>query len=325
MLAGFISAMQSLAPSATYTICIPFPLDAPKERFPQVTWLPYNDVTRAESIAACDVWLGLGGSPFQSAQSRWFVDHLLGEVAYCTAHRKPMFFLGIGVQTDVELAVTDVHYICEHANTIWTRDRASAHRLSARGIQATASSDLANIYFAAHPPPSAKAGRIALVANFDYADWPGQIDCVTAAAHLRATEHVWLAQESRELPGAEKALWGAMPPTDRATWQLVVADKRGVALDDVLAHWPSAEWLLTARYHAAIAGAWAGSKIVVIATNEKLRGVAAELQLPAIAPDADATAVRSALDRASVPTRPVAQADRAFGACRAFVEAVRGS
>jgi hypothetical protein len=61
MLAGFLIAMRSLAPSATFTCCVPFALEPIRQRFPAIVWMPCDEPTRSASIAACDVWLGLGG------------------------------------------------------------------------------------------------------------------------------------------------------------------------------------------------------------------------------------------------------------------------
>src|SRR6266542_643277 len=99
MLAGFLAAMRTLTPGATFSCCVPFALEPLQKRFTAINWLPYDDATRARCIAGCDVWLGLGGSPFQSAQSRWFIDHLVREETLCAREKKPMFFLGVGVQT----------------------------------------------------------------------------------------------------------------------------------------------------------------------------------------------------------------------------------
>src|SRR3954462_1504475 len=103
MLAGFLSAMRSLAVEATFTCCVPFALEPLQQRFPAITWLAYDATARSRAIRECDVWLGLGGSPFQHALSRWFVDHLIGEADLCTRERKPMFYLGVGSQGAGEL------------------------------------------------------------------------------------------------------------------------------------------------------------------------------------------------------------------------------
>ena len=343
MLAGFLSAMQALAPTASFTCCVPFPLDPLRLRFPGIAWFPCDEPVRTRCIAECDVWLGLGGSPFQSALSRWFVDHLLTESHLCRAAHKPMFFLGVGVQSAAELADADILRICAQSSAIWTRDPASAERLAALPSPPPIASaaDLAHIFFRTTPPPPAVPGRLVLVANFDYGAWPGQAGCLralrSAAPALSVSERIWLAQESRDLPGAERALYGALPPAEQAQWQLALPDKPrpGDAvpardLATAFSRWPSGEWLVTARYHAALAGAWAGSKILLLSTNEKLRAAARELGCPVLAPDADAASLSHAL-HALAHSTPVARdrlilaADRATAACAAFVRAARSA
>ena len=321
MLAGFLAAARSLAPDATFTGCVPFVLEPLKRRFPQILWLPYDEAHRARAITECDVWLGLGGSPFQSAQSRWFIEHLIDEGTICRRERKPVFFLGVGVQTTADLALPEVQRLCAGAAGIWTRDAASAERLaalpSAPPIEAAA--DLAHVFFRDTPPPRAATGRLTLVANFDYGAWPGQAAGLRALEQHGARDRVWLAQESRELPAAERALFAALPAAEQSRWRLVSPEQPGAPLADVLARWPSGEWLVTARYHAALAGAWAGSRIVVLATNEKLRAAAHELDAPLVATDADESAVTRALAAAGPARAPHASAKLAFDACAAFL------
>lgn len=320
MLAGFLGAMRQLIPEAQFTCCVPFALEPLQQRFGEITWLPYDEPTRARCIAECNAWLGLGGSPFQSAQSRWFVDHLVGEEALCARGNKPMFFLGVGVQTTAELAVPDVRRICARAAGIWTRDAASAQRLRDLPLppRIEAAADLAHLFFRNFPPPPARRGRVALVANFDYNTWPGQVPCLRALQALGASEHIWLAQESRDLPGAERALHGALPAAEKARWRLVSPEEAGAPLPRVLERWPSGEWLVTARYHAALAGAWAGAKIVVLSTNEKLRAAARELGAPLLSPEAGEAAVARALESAHPALPPRQFAERAAEACADF-------
>lgn len=321
MLAGFLAAVRELAPGAAFTSCVPFPLAPLQRRFPEIIWLPYDDAERARCIGACDVWLGLGGSPFQSALSRWFVDHLVAEARLCARFGKPRYFLGVGVQDSAELAVPDVRELCATAAGIWTRDIASAGRIRALPAPppVAAAADLAHVFLRANPPPPAVAGRLTFVGNFDYGAWPGQAACLAAFAALPATERVWLAQETRALPGAERALFAALPAAEQARWRLVAPENEGAPLDTVLARWPSGAWLVSARYHAALTGAWAGSRVTIVATNEKLRAAAAELGAPAIAPDADASAVAAALAAAPSQLPPHHLAQRAEAACAEFL------
>jgi polysaccharide pyruvyl transferase WcaK-like protein len=319
MLAGFLGAMRTIEPAATFSGCVPFALPPLQRRFPAVAWQPYDNATRARCIQACDLWVGLGGSPFQSAVSRWFVDHLVTEAETCNRERKPMYFLGVGVQTADELKVPDVRRVCSEAAGIWTRDAGSAQRLrtlpGAPLIEEAA--DLAHVYFREASPPPAKSGRVTVVANLDFASWPGQSAALAALRQLPAHEHVWLAQESRALPGAERNLYAGLSPAEQAQWRLVVADEPGAQMDEVLTRWPSGEWLLTARYHAALAGAWAGSRIVVLDTNEKLRAVADELRTPLVRADADEDTIARAFQRAPALAPPHERAERAYAACAA--------
>jgi hypothetical protein len=321
MLAGFLAAMRQLAPTATFTCCVPFGLEPLRQRFPQVEWFPLEDADRERCIAACDLWLGLGGAPFQSAQSRWFLDHLLGELDRCTRAGRPMFYLGIGIQTAAELAEPDVRQLVGRAAHVWTRDFGSAEKLRALPSRPPieAAADLAHIFFRDNPPPPAQPKRLTLVANFDYDSWRGQEACLYAAKQLPATERVWLAQEARELPGAERRLFQMLPSTEKPWWTFVSPENPGAPLAEVLAGWPSAEWLITARYHAAVAAAWAGSKVVVISTNEKLRSAATDLHAPLLPLAADEAAVARALAAAKPAKPPGHLADRAMLACADFM------
>lgn len=321
MLAGFLAAIRDLAPGASFTCSVPFAREPLQRRFSPIVWLPYDEPSRARAIAECDVWLGLGGSPFQHAQSRWFLDHLIGDAVFCARARKPMFYLGVGIQTRAELGTSEVQQLCAQAAGIWTRDAASAGRLaSLRSVaRVESASDLAHIFFAEIPPPPAARGRVTLVANFDYGAWPGQSACLRAIEKLAVRERIWLAQESRELPGAERALFAALPPGEQARWRLVSPEEAGAPLPRVLAQWPSGEWLVTARYHAALAAAWAGSRVVVVATNEKLRAAANELLTPSVPTDADEHVVSDALAHAQAGRPPHLLAERARAACAAFV------
>jgi polysaccharide pyruvyl transferase WcaK-like protein len=324
MLAGFLAAVGRSVPGATLTSCVPFPLEPLRRRFPAVTWLPYDAAIRAQAIAECDAWLGLGGSPFQSALSRWFIDHLVGETAFCGQAGRPMFFLGVGVQTAAELAVPEVQRICAGAAGIWTRDPGSAERIAALPAppQVRAGADLAHLFFSAVPPPAAAPGRLTLVANFDYGPWDGQIACLQAIRGHPVSERVWLAQESRELPGAERALFAALQAEEKSRWRLVSPEVAGTPVDAVMANWPSGEWLVSARYHAALAGAWAGSRVIIVGTNEKLRAAARDLGAPVIAPDAAEVVVRRALETAAPSAAPQKLAARAQQACEEFFRAV---
>lgn len=326
MLAGFLRALREIEPGAEVSGAVTFDREALARRFPGTRWHGMTLAERRSRIAACDAWLGLGGSPFQHAQSRWFVDHLAEEAALCRELGKPMWFLGIGVQTAGELADAAVRAVCAQARGIWTRDAASARRIreSNASFRVTAAADLAHLHLAAAPPPPARPGTVAVVANFDYGEWPGRNAAIAALEATRPARKIWLAQESRELPGAERALFATLKPEQQHGWELVSPEIPGAPLESALARWPGAEILLTSRYHAAITGVWAGSRVVVIGINEKLRGAATELGTPLISPSADQAEVERAIRDAVARPAPRHLASAARAACEEWHAAACG-
>ena len=310
------SRFPSLSPSLSLTCCVPEGHERLSRRFPEIRWLPYDEATRRAAIGECDAWLGLGGSPFQCAVSRWFVDHLETERRVCAAAGKPMYFLGVGGQDPAAYALPEMRAVCLQAEKIWTRDTATADTLAHElpGVRVAAAADLSHLFFEANPPPAAAPGRLTAVLNFDYAGWPALAGALAALDAIPARERVWLAQESRPLPGAEQWLYGQLPAGSQARWRLQIADTGEPALPDVLARWPSGEWLLTSRFHATLAGAWAGSRVVVVATNDKLRAVAREFGLSALPPNTDPVALAAALRESPPAAR--SQLVRAAAAAR---------
>ena len=137
---------------------------------------------------------------------------------------------------------------------------------------------------------------MAVALNFEYRTWdflPQFLQCLVGSP---AKEFIWLAQENRPLPGTEKALHASLPAALRQRWPVreidpvpptaPLASPRPCwgTLTALTENWPTSEWLISARFHSAIVGAWAGSKIILLATNQKLAGLAAELGCPKIAP-----------------------------------------
>jgi hypothetical protein len=321
MVAGFLAAQRE-ARGATLTGAVPFDAGPLGRRFPAIEWRSFTLAERERSVAECDLWLGLGGSPFQHAQSRWFLDHLMEEAALCRQYGKPMVYLGVGLQSESEAQAPEVRALAEQAAGIWTRDPQSADWLQAgargRGWRRE------RIWRTGGFGRWRRRGRSRGVSRWWLilitGAWPGQNAMLAAAQEVTAKEWIWLAQESRELPGAEKTLYGALEDAARARWRLVEPDRPGEPLAAVMSGWPSGEWLVTARYHAALAGAWAGSKILVVGTNAKLTAAARELGAAVVAPDAGVEQVRRLLAEAT-PARPGQESAEA--AWRATAAALR--
>lgn len=282
ILAGFLEALKSAFRTAAPTLscCTPFDRVALGKQFPEIEWLSYNEESRDAAVQACDVWLGLGGTPWQNAVSRWFVDHLEKERSLCAKHDRPMYFLGVGGQDEGAYALPETKRVCDQAIAIWTRDALTAEKLSraAPASKIHQGADLAHLWLERHPPERTRRRSLVCSLNFDFRRWENLPRVVEALGHLPSTERLWLAQEARPLPGAELELYKSLPEALQRRWTVVKAQGPHPFRPDIT--WPCGEWFLTARFHSALVSAWAGSKVLALGHNQKLRSVALELGIP---------------------------------------------
>lgn len=305
MLAGFLAAAPAAAEVAL-TCCVPHPKEPLRRRFPRIEWLDYDEGTRRQAVERCDAWIGVGGAPFQCAVSGWFVEHLAGELRFCSEAGKPMFLLGVGGQDAAAYDLPPIRALLERVEGIWTRDPETAERAARAGGggRVWAAADLAHLVLSKRPAPIAASRRLTVVLNFDYVSPRSLEGLVKGLEDLPASERIWLAQESRALPGAERALFEQLPDSCRRFWREQTADDGLGRVADALGRWPDAEWLVSSRYHAALVGAWAGSKGLVLRTNDKLAGVARLCGWPVVGPDE----IGHDLARRLTVSQPVARA-----------------
>jgi hypothetical protein len=286
------------------TCAIPVDLASQRARFPEIEWLPYDAAAREQAIAACDAWVGVGGSPFQCDLGTWFVDHLLDEQRLCRRHGKRMFFLGVGVNTPRDVTHEQTKQIVRAAEAIWTRDAVSAELLGAiGGPSVKAGNDLSHAYLAGLTFGPSTGHGTGFVLNFEE---PQHVSSGALAAVVsRAPRPVWLAQEVRELPGSELALYATLPAELRARVPLRVPDYARGSLPAVLGAWGTPGTLVTSRYHATILAAWAGWKVVSVERGTKVAAVAKALGTVAVKDFTDADVVSDAIGRARPARREV--------------------
>ncbi len=187
MLAGFLTALRECRAEVALTCCIPWDIAAMRRRFPEVQWLPYDAACRAESIARCDAWVGVGGTPFQSHVGPWLRDHLLAEAQACEAAAKPMFYVCVGVNDEGAAADPATAFLARRAAHVWTRDHACDVLAAHAPAAVTAGSDLAHIVLARRRAETAVPRLATLVLNFEE---PGQytlhaLERLVAALHVQ--------------------------------------------------------------------------------------------------------------------------------------------
>jgi polysaccharide pyruvyl transferase WcaK-like protein len=285
MLAGFLALADRALPGARLTCCTPFDRASQERRLSQVEWLEYTDAARDQAIAACDAWIGVGDSPFQSEVGSWFLDHLLAERDRCRRSGTPMYFFCVGVNDVGAMENPATRAIVESAAKIWTRDEQSARLLrSFVGPDRVASGpDLANVFFARRRFGGPEPGTIGFVLNFeDRAAFAAGALCEVIDRVGRQSALRWCVQEVRTLSGSEWELLASLPASHRERLDVRAPDYATASLDDLAACWGVPETLVTSRYHGALFGAWAGSRVVVIERNAKLTGIVDQLGLVSV-------------------------------------------
>lgn len=284
MVAGFISALGERVQEFRITCGTLHEPDSQRRRFPEIEWFKLERTEQINLIRACDVWLGLGDSPFQSEVGTWFLDHLVSEAKLCRRYHKPMYFLGIGVNDAEALQFSQAREVLAQTEYIWTRDAFSAHQLEQSGItrKITRGADLAHVYLAECSFSTNQPHSIGWILNFEKRDAFSVHALMETIAHFPEREHWWLAQEVRALPGSEQKTWAQLPDELRVRFQLRVPNYANATMNALLDCWGVPEILVTSRYHGALMGAWFGARVLAVTRNVKVQGAVEQLGIVSV-------------------------------------------
>jgi polysaccharide pyruvyl transferase WcaK-like protein len=292
------------------TCCVPYNTENLKKKFPSIIWLPYTKQSRFNAIKTCDSWLGLGGSPFQTTGSQWFIDHLKDEAIMCKNLDKPMYFLGIGAQDESGLKNEDLAHIIKQSKMLWLRDEIACKYMTNNGLsdkKAKLSADLSHIYFSSNTNKNPTKNCLSAILNFDYENWHNLVPTFDKLLHVFPRKNHWIIQETRPLPYAERDLYSQLPDNIKSNWEISDPSVSSSSIDDIVNNWPIDEWVISSRFHAAILSAWSGSKTLIIESNLKLKAIAKECGFSSVTKDATPNCITSALQNSRPAERNVLQ------------------
>ena len=322
-LAGFLSVANGAA--VELYACTASDIEALSARFPGVRWFPESE--RVAAMSEADIWLGLGGTPFQVDSGSWYFDFSDLELQRCAALNKPMYHLGIGCESMAAASDPRTAALLSAAAFAWMRDEHSSAlvRPFIDAARLGTGADLAHLAFESDgrpPPPEHEV--LGLLLAFEKRD---QIDVDELAAFISRRTPAstrWLAQDMRALPCLERWLLAELPAEARSRLSIMEFDHRTTSAAEYLRKFGTPEVAITSRYHATLLAAWQGSRVFVIARSDKLLGIALEFGLPY----ASAVLSQAMLDRAvtnavAVPrdTLRTSRA-RANAMCEAFFSTV---
>jgi polysaccharide pyruvyl transferase len=323
-LMGFL-AESARRPHVQITICTPHDRASQRRRFPQVRWLANDDAVRMDALRSADVWLGLGGTPFQLDSGPWLLDHNERERQRCAALGKPMYLLGVGCESPAAAADPRSRALLAAAERVWTRDERSTVALAPfvmPGLCSTGA-DVAHLAFdgvAAVPPREPDV--VGLLLAFERRE---QLDLPELELFLRRRppgRTRWLTQEVRALPFLERWILAELTPAARSRLSITAVDYAADSVDDYLRAFGAPDVVITSRYHGALVAARHGSKVVVVTRSAKLRGIADQLELRHIDRVDSHAGLEAAVEMAATasPERLRLVRDRALRMCEAFFD-----
>ena len=302
MMAGFLTQVEQYPAKMSLTCAIPHPLASQQIRFPQVQWSAYNKPERERCIRECDVWLGLGDTPFQIDLGPWLLDHLVEEMELCKRHEKPMYFLGVGVNDVPAVHTRQAHDILDYATHVWTRDAMSAELLGnvAGGNKVTTGADLAHLWLRKQVKRSLESKVLGYILNFEQAGMFSSEALAQLLKILPQWEHRWLVQEVRKLPGSERMLYEQLPQGLSRQLVLQVPNYEQASLEQLLTCGGNPQVLVSSRYHALLAGAWRGCKVVPVLRSDKLQGLCLQIGVRGLTRFGDGAEIAEAIAQAQV-------------------------
>jgi hypothetical protein len=330
MLAGFLQALPANAVDLKFSCCSPFDIVSQRQRFPQIEWLPYSPEVRQTAIANSDCWLGLGDTPFQSDSGEWFIDHLADEALWCKQHQLPMWFLGVGVNNREVFDLPQTKFLLDCVEGIWSRDVISANCIADYFplSKIRLGADLANIYLrhrAKNLNYIAREMSIGLCLHFEDRAMFDIPMLEIAILNVPDRDFAWLIQEVRMLDFSEHCLYDMFSDQIKQRLEIREPHYAQASIEELLNIWGRPDVAVSSRYHAGLIQAWSGGRIALVARNQKLRGLAEQLDCPIIESVMEQGQLDTALDIAVQiePQRLFTLAELAESSVLEWLEAAR--
>src|ERR1700678_1927404 len=283
MLEGFLRCLRECGNPAEVVAYIPHDVESQQRRFSAIGWHSSADKQRREAhLRPADVWLGLGGTPFQLNSGPWSLDHLNREREVCNRLGKTMVFLGVGCDSPAAVWDPRGRSVIEAAERTWTRDARSAELIGSVAVAGSVSqgSDLAHITLGSAARPAAEPGLLGLLLGLED---PGIVDIAALEQEIvrRCPARTrWLVQEMRSFPCTERWNFAGLSELAQGSIDLMPMNYSTDTIDGFLENFGAPETVVSSRYHGALIAAWHGRRVGVIRRADKLDGIMADLDVP---------------------------------------------
>jgi polysaccharide pyruvyl transferase WcaK-like protein len=309
MVGGFLRALETLGfdrPIELFSFYYDDPASQ-RRRFPQIQWVDKRQGhwVNNPALRGVDCWAGVGDTPIQMTSGKWFFDALRADVPHVA--RFPIRrLINVGAESEVLAHPLSLAHLLQTFERISTRDGMSLGVFRALGApdgRCRAGADLAHVFlrdFAAPPEPAREFDLGVVIAGDTLSD--ADIETVGEFLLQAPAKVAFIANETRPTARMERGIYERLVkrhgPRLLEAAPLLVPDYAGGSMADLLAPIARCRTILSSRYHAALAAAWLGCKVGVIARSSKVGAIAEELQVPVLAPPLAVDALRQLAERA---------------------------
>lgn len=311
MLAGFLTLIPE---ECAITCVIPRDPASQEHRFPRITWIQGQDREREDAIRQCDLWIGVGATPFSAVHRAWLLRHMERDLAWCRRFDKPVAL--VGVDADERLLQSDYRDLAatllRQCQFVMTRDQASVQVLHALAPATDRivlpGIDLANFYLGQYLPREfdpASRGTVGVCYWEETLD-RRQLNVLRLALRrlYRQGERIeFFANEVR--PEFDYAVYRRVTTLrDRWHWQNPVRfqspDHTGGSLGDLITHFATYHTVVSSRYHALLVAAWMGCRVLALGQRPKVVALAQDLDIPLVRPPWRADVLLDTIGQATV-------------------------
>ena len=284
MISGFLHALKN--PENYEIACfIPRESASQKLRFPKINWI---EATIDFQTFKPDVYLGIGGTPFQVKSGNWLLDSILGSLENADP-KIPKYFIAVGAEEESKIQFEKIQRILHYVDHISTRDKATMDFLlktwdAAQG-KISLGGDLANICLnEIFPSPHKSSDRKYVIGVDYYSEIKEPNFTKVLKAFLKKVSKrdacIYFSNEVRSEFEEKFYREIVCSPIFRRPFNKVQFFRPNYLsknIQDLVSHYLNYQVVLTSRYHALLTAAWAGCKVIALPRSSKVSNLAQEL------------------------------------------------
>jgi hypothetical protein len=324
MIGGFLRALERLGLAdrmELFSFCYGDPASQ-RRRFPQVNWIDRRERENWINnpvLRGVDCWAGVADTPMQATGGMWLIDRMFADLPHLPRFAQKLL-ISVGAETEALPLRARLGRIVEMFERISTRDEMSLgvfHGLGANPSRCRAGADLAHLTLqeiaGKAPAPPAREFDLGIIVAGDTLSAP-DVDVIGDFILQAPARVAFIANETRLQKNFERGIHARLVERhgrrmlDAA--ELIVPDYEQDSVAHLAAPVSRCRVVLSSRYHGALAAAWMGCDLGIIARSSKVLAAATDLQVPFISPPLSLAGLQGLLAQA-IPVRPRVLADLA--------------